>query len=80
MPRGRRKSTVETLEQQIEQAQEKVIRTKTAYDKAIETLQNLLDKRDAKRKDELWNLVIQSEKSYEEILKLIANPPLEETI
>ena len=72
MARGR-KSTTETLEQQIEKAQEKVIRTKSAYDNAVASLQKLLDKRDEKRKDDLWNAVIKSNKSYEEILQILAN-------
>lgn len=51
MPRGRKAGSVaETLEQQIEKAQLKVIKTKQAYDTAVENLQKLLDKRDAKRK------------------------------
>ena len=72
MARGR-KSTTETLEQQIEKAQEKVIRTKSVYDNAVASLQKLLDKRDAQRKDDLWNAVIKSNKSYEEILQILAN-------
>ena len=77
MARGR-KSTTETLEQQIEKAQEKVIRTKSAYDNDVASLQKLLDKRDAKRKDDLWNAVIKSKKSYEEILQMLANSTEEE--
>ena len=72
MARGRKPGTVVgTLEQQIERAQEKVIKTKQAYDNAVETLQKLLDKRDAKRKEDLWDAIIKSEKSYDEILKFI---------
>ena len=77
MARGR-KSTTETLEQQIEKAQEKVIRTKSAYDNAVASLQKLLDKRDAQRKDDLWNAVIKSNKSYEEILRMLAKSTEEE--
>ncbi len=77
MARGR-KSTTETLEQQIEKAQEKVIRAKSAYDNAVAFLQRLLDKRDVKRKDDLWNAVIKSNKSYEEILQMLANGAEEE--
>ena len=43
-----------------------------AYDAAVESLQKLLDKRDAQRKDELWNAIIKSSKSYEEILRYVA--------
>lgn len=70
----RRKTLVTgNLEQQIEKAQEKVMRTKAAYDDAVEVLQKLLDKRDALRKDELWEAVINSGKSYEEILRIITD-------
>lgn len=72
MARGRKAGSVaETLDQQIEKAQEKVIRTKQAYDSAVNSLQKLLDKRDAQRKEELWNAIIKSEKTYDEILKYI---------
>lgn len=72
MARGRKPVNVSgTLEQQIEKAQEKVIKTKQAYDAAVDALQKLLDKRDAKRKEYLWNAIIKSDKSYEEILKFI---------
>lgn len=78
MPRGRKPLTEESMELQIEKAQEKVIKTKNTYEKAVEELQRLLDKRDAKRKDELGKAVISSDKSYDEILKLIANTAVEE--
>ena len=60
------------MEQQIEKAQAKVIKTKAAYDKAVDELQKLLDKRDAIRKDELWAAIIKSQKSYEEIMHFIS--------
>ncbi len=73
MARGRKAgTTVATIDQQIEKAQEKVIKTKQAYDAATDALQKLLDKRDAKRKDELWSAILKSEKSYEEILSFIS--------
>ena len=73
MARGRKRGAVSaTMEEQIQKAQEKVIKTKAAYDTAVESLQKLLDKRDAQRKDELWNAIIKSSKSYEEILRYVA--------
>ena len=60
MARGR-KAVPETIDQQIEKAQEKVIKTKDAYNQTVSSLQKLLDKRDTKRKDELWNAVMKSE-------------------
>lgn len=72
MARGRRSGIVSaTLEEQIQKAQQKVIKTKAAYDAAVESLQKLLDKRDAQRKDELWDAIIKSNKTYEEILKYV---------
>lgn len=72
MARGRKAgTTVATIDQQIEKAQEKVIKNRQAYDAAADALQNLLDKRDAKRKDELWDAILKSEKSYEEIFEFI---------
>lgn len=72
MARGRKAgTTVATIDQQIEKAQEKVIKTRQAYDAAADALQKLLDKRDAKRKDELWDAILKSKKSYEEIFEFI---------
>ena len=72
MARGRRSGIVSaTLEEQIQKAQQKVIKTKAAYDAAVESLQKLLDKRDAQRKDELWDAIVKSNKTYEEILKYV---------
>lgn len=73
MSRSKRLPAAETLCQQIEKAQEKVIRTKAAYDNAVDQLQKLLDKRDAQRKDDIWDAIIKSEKSYEEILRFITS-------
>lgn len=79
MARPRKNTVSENLGQQIEKAQEKVIRTKSAYEAAVDALQKLLDKRDAKRKEELWDAIIKSGKSYDEILKYIeAESPDEE--
>lgn len=77
MARGR-KAVADTLGEQIEKAQEKVVKTKAAYDHAVDALQKLLDKRDSQRKDELWNAVIHSSKSYDEILQMIADLSTEE--
>lgn len=67
----RRATSDETLEQKIQKAQEKVSRTATAHEKAVDELQILLDKRDAKRKDEVWEAIVNSSRSYEEILAMI---------
>lgn len=72
MARGRKRGAVSaTMEEQIQKAQGKVIKTKAAYDTAVESLQKLLDKRDAQRKDELWDAIIKSNKTYEDILQYV---------
>ncbi len=61
----------EALEQKIEKAQEKVIRTKAAYEKAVDELQELLDKQMAFQADEIMEAITNSSKTYDEILKFI---------
>jgi len=80
MARGRKAgiTAVAFLEQQIEKAQDKVMKTKAAHEKAVDVLQALLDKRDALRKDTLWKAIVDSGKSYEEILDFIAESPVKE--
>jgi hypothetical protein len=67
----KRATSDETLEQKILKAQEKVVRTAAAHEKAVDELQILLDKRDARRKDEVWAAIVNSSRSYEEILGMI---------
>ena len=54
----KRATSDETLEQKIVKAQEKVVRTEAAHEKAVDELQILLDKRDAKRKEEVWEAIV----------------------
>lgn len=62
---------MEALEQKIEKAQEKVIRTKEAHEKAVDELQELLDKQMAFRAEEIMKAITNSSKTYDEILKFI---------
>ncbi len=71
MGKQTKSSISDTIEQKIEKAQAKVAKTKAAYDIAVKDLQILLDKRDAQRKDTLWKAILQSEKTYDEILSYI---------
>ena len=57
----------------------RVIRTKAAHDTAVDALQKLLDKRDARRKDELWGAIVKSQRSYEDIMKYISTETDEDT-
>jgi len=59
------------LEEKIEKAQQKVIRTKAAHQAAVDELQKLLDKQTALRTEELVKAVANSSKSYEEIMRFI---------
>lgn len=71
MVRTRKNEFSDTIEQQIEKAQIKVVKSKAAYESSLSSLQVLLDKRNAVRKDEFWKAILKSEKTYEEILRYI---------
>lgn len=66
---------MESLKQKIEKAQDKVVRTKAAYDEAVDELQKLLDKQTALQTEELVKAIANSSKSYEEILRFIKDNP-----
>ncbi len=66
-----RLTSMDALEQKIEKAQEQVSKTKKAYDAAIASLSDLLDKRDALRRDELVKAIMKSDKTYEEVLEFL---------
>ena len=63
-----RMTSMEALEKRIEKAQEKVSRAKKQYDDAIAVLSDLLDKRDALKRDELVKAIMKSDKTYEEVI------------
>lgn len=62
---------MDALEQKIEKAQSDVVKAKVKYDAALTTLKDLMDKRDALKRDELINAIMKSDKSYDQILKFI---------
>lgn len=66
-----RKSGQETLEQKIELAKQKVIKTKAAHEKAVDELQVLLDKKKALQTQDLMKAIAESDKSFEEIIQYI---------
>jgi flagellar biosynthesis chaperone FliJ len=70
-----RQITAEALEEKISKAQDKLAITKKAYDEAAQELRNLLDKRDAIRKDELYNKLVGSRWTYEQVIKLLSSDP-----
>ena len=66
-----RKTSIEALDEKIEKAEKDVITAKKKYDEATANLKQLLDKRDALRKEELIAAVTKSSRSYEEILAFL---------
>ena len=68
MARTRRSASID---EKIAAAQERVVKAKARYDKAAKDLEVLLAKRDAMRRDELWDAVVASGKSYDDILAMV---------
>ena len=66
-----RMTSMDALEKKIEKPQEQVSRTKKQYDAAVAKLSDLLDKRDALRRDELVKAIMKSDKTYEEVLEFL---------
>ena len=67
-----RKTSKEALEEKIEKAEADVIAVKKKYDQAAANLKELLDKRDAIRKEEILSAVVKNEwQSYEEIMNFL---------
>lgn len=60
-----------TLDEKIEKAQETVEKTKARYDAAVKELRDLLDKKDAQRKQELLRAVENSARSFDEIMAFL---------
>ena len=73
-----RMTSMEALERRIEKAQEKVSRAKKQYDDAIAVLSDLLDKRDALKRDELVKAIMKSDKTYDEVIAFLDNNVEEE--
>jgi len=70
-----RQITAESLEEKISKAQNKLVATKKAYDEAAQDLRDLLEKRDAIRKDELYDKLINSKWTFEQVITLIESDP-----
>ena len=66
-----RMTSMEALDAKIEKAQAQVSKTKKQYDAAVAALSDLLDKRDALRRDELVKAIMKSERTYEEVLTFL---------
>ena len=69
---ARTPTLTDSLKQQlVEKAQAAVVNAKRKYDGSVAALKDLLDKRDALRRDELITVILKSNKPYEEILQFI---------
>lgn len=66
-----RTAQLETLEQKIEKAQQDEVKTKNKYDLAVTTLNYLMDYPDAPKRNELFNAILKSDKSYDLLLRFI---------
>ncbi len=66
-----RMTSMEALDAKIEKAQAQVSKTKKQYDAAVAVLSDLLDKRDALRRDELVRAIMKSDRTYDEVLAFL---------
>jgi len=62
-----------SIDDKINKAQGNVERSKAKYDAAVSELKQLLEKREAMRKDALINAITRSKKSFAEILEFLKN-------
>ncbi len=71
MAKAKRARRSATLDSKITDAQDKVVRAKAKYEKAVKTLEALLERREEIRRRELMEAVKKSDHTYEEILCFI---------
>lgn len=69
--------TAEKLDAKVEQQKEALEKTKTRYEAEKTALAELVKMRNELRKEELMNAVINSDKSYEEILAFVRGETVE---
>ncbi len=73
-----RMTSMEALDAKIEKAQAQVSKTKKQYDAAVTALSDLLDKRDALRRDELVKAIMKSDRTHEEVLAFLGTRDAED--
>ena len=66
-----RQTSVETLRAKKEKAQQKVSRTKKAYDAALAELSEILDKEEAILNENLLKAFADSDKTYDEVMAFL---------
>lgn len=69
-----RRTSGQVLDLKIEQAQERVARTRAAHEKAVDELKKLMDIRKAQQKNALLKAMENSDRTFEEILAFISTP------
>ena len=66
-----RTKSVASLDEQIEKAQDCLVKAKAQYDSAAAELRKLLEERDARRQKLLMAAIAKSDKSFEDILRFL---------
>jgi len=77
MTMGRTKKN-QTLDERIEEAQEKVSKYSQPYHEAIKELKKLLDEKNKSQQEVLLEAVTTSKRSYGEIMSFIQSDPAED--
>jgi len=68
-----RMTGIESLEKKIENVQKDVAKIKMRYDAAVAKLGDLMDKRDAIKRDQIVSAIMKSDKSHEKILNFLSS-------
>lgn len=70
-----RRNQMKTTKEQIELAEEKVLKSKSAYDEAVKVLKELREKEKKENQAALLRAVEQSKWSYEQIMEFNQSDP-----
>lgn len=62
---------MESLEKKIEKTQDDVVKAKQKYDVAVSSLSDLMNKKDALKKEQLITAIMKSDKTYEDVLSFL---------
>ena len=69
-----RRSSEQTLEFKIEQAEAKVVKTRAAHEKAVDELKKLYEIQKARQNEEILKAMETSRRSFDEIMAFITGP------
>ncbi len=62
-----------SIDEKIEKTKELVVRTKSKYDLAVDELEKLMVKKEELKKQEVMKAIVNSDKSFDEIIQFINN-------